>query len=228
MSKPTRTDQPKPKVHALAADRPRQADGVPRSNAERFESLLRRHALAQRNPNNPPAGAAEATKGRALLDEPMLDELPQLLQPQATDPPRAPQPEQEPEDVLALCDEQTTQAQISLPDAGTTEIAHAQDIKRIQDLAAQAVTDYLAHTVSRFCNDPAVGRGDPWQVRIAVDSRILPGTVLNLGLSPHWLILRFECSEQSSKDLLSGRLHTLHDALSQAVVPRRDISIDLD
>jgi hypothetical protein len=227
MSKPTRTDQAKPKVHAPAGDSAPRADGAPRAKAERFEALLRRHALTHSEPKRPDAPSTPTAAAQWLSDEPVLDELPPLVEP-VDYPPQRIELDNQPADALPVGDEQAVQPEAVSVDMGASDSARSQDVQRIQELAAKAMTEYLAHTVSRFCNDPAVARGDPWQVRIAVDSRLLPGTVLNLGLSPHWLILRFECSEQHSKNLLSQRLHTLHDALSQAVVPLRDISIDID
>ena len=84
---------------------------------------------------------------------------------------------------------------------------------------------YLAATVTRFCNDPAVRDGDGWQIRIELREDVLPGTTLHLSLSLQWLQLRFETIDERSRNLLLRHRDTLETTLDKALVPGRDISI---
>ncbi len=90
------------------------------------------------------------------------------------------------------------------------------------------LVDYLASTITGFCNDNAVRHGDDWRVRIDLNPAILPSTTLALNLSPHWLLLRFECTEIGVKNLISTHTKSLNEALENAISPRREISIEID
>jgi Type III secretion protein (HpaP) len=90
------------------------------------------------------------------------------------------------------------------------------------------MVEYIATTVTRFCNDSAVRDGDGWQIRIALRADVLPATTLHLSLSPHWLLLRFETADERSRHLLSSHRETLESSLDKALVPRRDVSITCD
>jgi type III secretion control protein HpaP len=114
-----------------------------------------------------------------------------------------------------------------------------EEVKAVEGVQAPAVTpigdpldprlvDYIAATVTRFCNDSAVRDGDGWQVRIALRPDVLPATTLHLSLSPHWLLLRFESSDERSRHLLSSHRETLEASLDAALVPRRGVSITCD
>lgn len=100
-------------------------------------------------------------------------------------------------------------------------------------LAAQRRHDrelaqYLAQTVTRFCNDPAVAHGPGWQVRLVLDPEILPDTTLELALSPLWLSLRFASGHARARHLVSSHQHLLQHLLETTLVPRREIAIHLD
>jgi hypothetical protein len=96
------------------------------------------------------------------------------------------------------------------------------------DARGLAVVDYLAATVTGFCNAPGVSSSDGWRVRIDLNADILPATTLHLNLSPHWLLLRFECADAHAKSLVCTHQNRLVTALDNALSPRRDISIDID
>lgn len=106
------------------------------------------------------------------------------------------------------------------------------DIKEIDavqaDRRGHLITKYVAATVSNFCNDPAVQDGDGWTVRLALNEAILPSTTVHLSLSLHWLLLRFDCGEARSRQVIAQHRGTLQIALEEAIVPRREVSIDFD
>lgn len=90
------------------------------------------------------------------------------------------------------------------------------------------LTQYLAQTVGRFCNDPAVAHGTGWQVRLVLDPEILPDTTLELALSPLWLSLRFASDHARARHLVSSHQDLLQQLLENTLVPRREIAIHLD
>ena len=96
------------------------------------------------------------------------------------------------------------------------------------DAPGASVVRYLAATVADFCNHPAVHAGDGWTVRLVLNENILPSTTLHLSLSLHWLLLRFDCGDAQSKEVISAHCSALRSVLEDAVSPRRDVSIDID
>jgi Type III secretion protein (HpaP) len=99
------------------------------------------------------------------------------------------------------------------------------------DAADRPVVDaaqYVAQAVSRFCNDPAVGQSDGWQISLALDPDVLRDTKLDVSLSRQWLVLRFSIGDEHTKSVVSGHQVLLEKLLGEAVVPRREISISID
>jgi Type III secretion protein (HpaP) len=91
------------------------------------------------------------------------------------------------------------------------------------------VTRYLSDTVSRFCNDNAVGAGEEgWHVRIKVRPDILNRTTMNLSLNPHSLRIRFEIQDTQARGLVQRHQKSLEMMLNRSVVPRREVSITFD
>ena len=86
----------------------------------------------------------------------------------------------------------------------------------------------VALTIAGFCNDQAVNNGELWQVRMGLRADVVPATTLNLGLSPHWLTLRFEVGDPASLDLLSRGREALLQVLENTMARRRDISITFE
>ena len=95
-------------------------------------------------------------------------------------------------------------------------------------LQVHPVVSSIAHTVSRFCNERAVSESEGWQVRIPLREDVLAGTTLHLMLSPLWLQVRFETSEQRSRDLLLAHRESLASLLDAALSRRREIAISID
>ena len=86
----------------------------------------------------------------------------------------------------------------------------------------------VALTIAGFCNDRAVNNGELWQVRMGLRADVVPATTLNLGLSPHWLTLRFEVGDPGALDLLSRGREALLQVLENTMARRRDISITFE
>ncbi|WP_013592498.1 type III secretion system protein SctP [Paraburkholderia phenoliruptrix] len=86
----------------------------------------------------------------------------------------------------------------------------------------------LAREVAAFCADPAIGDAGNWEVRIALDERILPDTTLYLSLSRFWLSLRFDTRGIETRQLLfdhSAMLERELAALLNAWGTPRDIEL---
>jgi len=86
----------------------------------------------------------------------------------------------------------------------------------------------LAREVAAFCADPAIGEAGNWEVRIALDERILPDTTLYLSLSRFWLSLRFDTRGIETRQLLfdhSAMLERELAALLNAWGTPRDIEL---
>jgi hypothetical protein len=99
------------------------------------------------------------------------------------------------------------------------------------DAAARPVIDaaqYVAQAVSRFCNDPAVGQSDGWQISLDLDADVLRDTKLDVSLSRQWLVLRFRIGDDYTKSVVLANQVLLEQLLGEAVVPRREISISID
>jgi Type III secretion protein (HpaP) len=99
------------------------------------------------------------------------------------------------------------------------------------DAAARPVVDaaqYVAQAVSRFCNDPAVGQSDGWQISLELDPDVLRDTRLDVSLSRQWLVLRFRIGDGYTKSVILANQVLLEQLLDEAVVPRREISISID
>lgn len=86
----------------------------------------------------------------------------------------------------------------------------------------------VALTIAGFCNDRAVNNGELWQVRMSLRADVVPATTLHLGLSPHWLTLRFEVGDPAALDLLSRGREALLQVLENTMARRRDISITFE
>jgi Type III secretion protein (HpaP) len=99
------------------------------------------------------------------------------------------------------------------------------------DAAVRPVVDaaqYVAQTVSSFCNDPAVGQSDGWQISLELDADVLRDTRLDVSLSRQWLVLRFRIGDEQTKSVVLGHQVLLEKLLEEAVVPKREISISID
>lgn len=96
------------------------------------------------------------------------------------------------------------------------------------DPRGHLIVDYVAATISNFCNDKDVQATDGWTVRLLLDESILTSTTVHLSLSLHWLLLRFDCGDAQSRQIIAQHRDALQTALEEAIVPRREVSIDLD
>jgi hypothetical protein len=101
-------------------------------------------------------------------------------------------------------------------------------VSAVDELREVNVARYIAQTVSRFCNDAAVKNDEGWQVRITLRPDILNLTTMNLSLSPHWLLIRFDIRDTQARGLVVRHQKSLETMLDESVVPRREVSITFD
>ena len=177
----------------------------------RFTDLLksRRSAPAaalQAASDMPPSEEEEA------LDAPTDDRLLQV--PEEAPPRNAAEPAQ------------PTEVEEAPPGWLDAVVPHAALLEPV--LQVHPVVASIAHTVSRFCNERAVSESEGWQVRIPLREDMLAGTTLHLMLSPLWLQVRFETSEQRSRDLLLAHRESLASLLDAALSRRREIAVSID
>jgi type III secretion control protein HpaP len=116
-------------------------------------------------------------------------------------------------------------AQASSAAAGAAAPVHS---VAVADPQGHHAIKYVAKTITRFCNDDAVRTANNWQVSIVLRPDVLADTKLHLGISPHWLLLRFETHDHASRAVICRHQESLEEMLDEAVVPRRDISIWID
>jgi Type III secretion protein (HpaP) len=96
------------------------------------------------------------------------------------------------------------------------------------DPHGHSIIEYVAATVRNFCNDPDVQANDGWTVRLSLNENILPSTTLHLSLSLHWLLLRFDCGDAQSRQVIAKHRDTLQTTLEETIAPKREVSIDFD
>jgi hypothetical protein len=90
------------------------------------------------------------------------------------------------------------------------------------------IAQYLAQTVSRFCNNQAVGGEEGWQVQITLRPDVLNLTTMHLSLTPHWLQIRFDIHDTQARGLVIRHQKSLETMLDSTVVPRREVSITFE
>lgn len=66
-----------------------------------------------------------------------------------------------------------------------------------------------------------------WSATIALDAQALPGTELELNLSPHWLRLRFSTQSAQSAALISRHRARLISLLEEAPSLPQGIDVDI-
>ena len=126
-------------------------------------------------------------------------------------------------DTYRLNELQTPAQLLSSKPGNASEIEAAQ-----ADPNGRRVIEYVAATISNFCNDKDVQSTDGWTVRLLLDESILASTTVHLSLSLHWIVLRFDCGDAQSRQVIAQHCGALQTALEEAIVPRREVSIDLD
>lgn len=126
-------------------------------------------------------------------------------------------------DTHRLNESQTPVQLLSSKPGNASEIEAAQ-----ADPNGRLIIDYVAATISNFCNDKDVQATDGWTVRLLLDESILASTTVHLSLSLHWIVLRFDCGDAQSRQVIAQHCGALQTALEEAIVPRREVSIDLD
>ncbi|RKP44567.1 type III secretion system protein SctP [Trinickia fusca] len=222
-------------VHVLVDDD--DAPALEPANVSRrrddYERLLERGRQARRSPTR--AGITDHSAGHPATDDAQEAHQPAY----AHDTPHAPAPpeaelESRPIGETAAHTRGGTQAETAPASAQESVETLAQQLQRHEtpylDVLANEqqqllmLVDYLANRVADFCTDPAVLAQGHWEIRLALDPKILPGCTLAMTLSYFDLTLRFEAEQIRSKqlvlhhgDVLKQRLEVL---LAQHNVPR--------
>ncbi|AKJ27816.1 type III secretion system protein SctP [Caldimonas brevitalea] len=194
-----------------------------------FADLLRQRRSTASPPLPPASGsleaAGEASAGASLdEDRPGLDAL--------TDSDGS---GSDSSDDHGRPDEQELSAELALQELAPVESSSAADRAASGEVGAATAVQwsraderrvaYVVDTVARFCNDRAVANSDGWQVSMKLRPDVLPETVLHLGLSPHWLLLRFDIHDEQALALVFSHREQLVERLEAALDRRRDISI---
>ncbi|UEP25775.1 type III secretion system protein SctP [Burkholderia ambifaria] len=82
--------------------------------------------------------------------------------------------------------------------------------------------DSIVAEVSDFCANPIVVESGDWQLTIPIDPALLPGCTLNLALSHFQLTLRFDTTDERSRELISQHATTLRESLEEVMQSRFD------
>ncbi|WP_175735352.1 type III secretion system protein SctP [Burkholderia ambifaria] len=82
--------------------------------------------------------------------------------------------------------------------------------------------DSIVAEVSDFCANPIVLESGDWQLTIPIDPALLPGCTLNLALSHFQLTLRFDTTDERSRELISQHATTLRESLEEVMQSRFD------
>jgi type III secretion control protein HpaP len=220
---------------------------APRKGPTFAEVLARRHGAvarpavtvnaAEASPALPqgPATDADPHSLAVELDSRVADALHAVGQPHdepsgsaAIEPDATTRRDDQREDAEEALDEPLPTPVIPSPPAAVAEPLAVAAVPPAPPEHKLAVAQYLADTVARFCGDPAVARGEGWQVQLALDAELLRDTTLHLSLSPHWLTLRFVTQDKHARALVLDHQGVLEHLLEDAVVPRRDIAITVE
>jgi hypothetical protein len=96
------------------------------------------------------------------------------------------------------------------------------------DEAGYEVTEYIAKTITQFCNDNDAQNSDDWRISIGLRDDILKSTTLHMALSRDSLILRFEIHDAEANALISNEVDKLKSMLDQSLKPQREVFITLN
>lgn len=82
--------------------------------------------------------------------------------------------------------------------------------------------------VADFCSNPAVLARGQWHITIPIDTELLPGCSLSLTLSYFDLALRFETTDERSRQLILQDVTTLRESLQALMESRSDDPINIE
>lgn len=89
-----------------------------------------------------------------------------------------------------------------------------QDVPRLVESIVSQVAD--------FCSNPAVLARGSWHITIPIDPALLPACTLSLALSHFDLTLRFDTTDERSRQLILKHAATLRESLEQVMQTRFD------
>ena len=189
----------------------------------RFSDLLK-----ARRPSN---GAEAKGVDPALDDEHADEDIPVAELPVEAKDESSSEPDRDPADDL---DTEWLDALVPTPESmgpllEESRVAAAARAKAVADAPpVSPVVGEIAKTVARFCNERQVDASEGWQVRMPLNRDVLPETVMQLAISPYWLQLRFETSDDGSRNLLFKHRDALTEMIGNSLNRRRDVAISID
>ncbi|MBN3807168.1 hypothetical protein GXB81_29625 [Paraburkholderia sp. Ac-20336] len=86
----------------------------------------------------------------------------------------------------------------------------------------------IVEQVADFCSNPAVRERGDWRITVPIDSAQLPGCTLHVALSRFDLTLRFDTTDDASRQLILRHQTTLGDQLKQMMQTRFDASHEIE
>jgi len=86
----------------------------------------------------------------------------------------------------------------------------------------------IVEQVADFCSNPAVRERGDWHITVPIDSAQLPGCTLHVALSRFDLTLRFDTTDDASRQLILRHRTTLGDQLKQMMQTRFDASHEIE
>jgi type III secretion control protein HpaP len=92
----------------------------------------------------------------------------------------------------------------------------------------QRLIGSIVAQVADFCSNPAVLARGQWHITIPIDSELLPGCRLSLTLSYFDLSLRFETTDERSRQLILQHVTTLRESLQALMESRSEHPINIE
>jgi type III secretion control protein HpaP len=93
--------------------------------------------------------------------------------------------------------------------------------------ASGRLTDYLVAEAAQLCSNPAVLAQGCWRVKLTLDPAMVPDCTLNLTLSYFDLALRFDSTNEGSRQLILEHAPTLRERLAEVLEQRTGTSRDI-
>ncbi|TKC86943.1 hypothetical protein FAZ69_20185 [Trinickia terrae] len=92
----------------------------------------------------------------------------------------------------------------------------------------QRLVESIVCQVADFCSNPAVLERGDWRITLPIDSPLLPDCKLSLALSRFELALRFDTSDERSRQLILQHATTLRDSLGRVMQTRFDAAHSIE
>jgi hypothetical protein len=106
------------------------------------------------------------------------------------------------------------------PDADTAHAVAAIQAPASAQHDVHRLVESIVAEVTEFCANPVVLQSGNWQITIPIDPTLLPACTLSLALSYFDLTLRFETTDEGSRQLILQHAATLRESLEQVMQSR--------